>query len=69
MESAKEDLVNVLRDLREKIETLEGERASLLAETKDLRNMAEARASKLKSEVATLKKEVKALKELLKAKE
>jgi len=61
--------VNVLSDLRGKIEALEGERAGLLAETKDLRKMAEARASKLKSEVTTLRKEVKALKELLKVRE
>lgn len=61
--------MSVLRDLRERIETLEGERASLLAETKDLRKTAEARASKLKSEVTTLKKEIKALKKLLKVKE
>jgi predicted nucleic acid-binding Zn-ribbon protein len=58
-------LMTVLRELRKKIEALEKERASLLAEVENLKKVAEAKAGKLENEVSKLREEVKALKELL----
>lgn len=61
--------MELLRDLRKKIETLEREKADLLAEIEGLKKIAQDRASKLEIEVTTLRKEVKALEELLNVKE
>ena len=58
-------LMRTLRNLREKIEKLESEKAGLLAEVEKLRKVGEERASALETEVATLRKEVKSLKKLL----
>jgi predicted nuclease with TOPRIM domain len=55
----------LLENLREKIETLQKEKAALLAEMKRLNEKAEVRAHELENEVATLRKEVKALEKLL----
>lgn len=64
MRSGEEGL-KFLRDLREKIETLEIEQASLSVEVEELKKLATDRASKLESEVTTLRKEVRALKKLV----
>jgi len=61
--------MELLKDLRKKIETLEREKADLLAEIEGLKKMAQDRASKLEMEVTTLRKEVKALEKLLNVKE
>jgi len=58
-------LMQTLRNLREKIEKLESEKADFLAEIEELRKMGEERASALETEVATLRKEVKSMKTLL----
>ena len=58
-------LMQTLRNLREKIEKLESEKADLLAEIEKLRKVGEERASALEREVATLRKEVESMKELL----
>ena len=55
----------MLENLREKIETLQKEKAALLAEMKRLNEKAEVRARELENEVAALRKEVKALEKLL----
>jgi len=57
--------MKVLGEMRKKIEVLEKERASLLAEVENLKKVAEAKAGKLESEVNKLREEVKELKELL----
>lgn len=54
-----------LKDLQEKIKTLESEKTSLLAEVAELREKANAKVSALEREVAKLKKEREALRELL----
>jgi hypothetical protein len=53
--------------IHEKIENLEKEKASLLAEMKGLKEKGEVRADKLVNEVADLKEEVEALRKLLRA--
>jgi len=58
-------LMQTLRNLREKIEKLESEKADLLAEIEKLRKAGEEKASALETEIATLRKEVKSMKELL----
>jgi len=65
LKGVEEGLMKVLRELRKKIEVLENERTSLLAEVENLKRAAEAKAGKLESEVSRLREEVKALKELL----
>jgi len=65
LKDVEEGLMKMLKELRKKIELLENERASLLAEVENLKKAAEAKASKLESEVNKLREEVKALKELL----
>lgn len=65
LKGVEEGLMKLLRELRKKIEALENERASLLAEVENLKKTAEAKASKLENEVNHLREEVKALKELL----
>ncbi len=61
----REGLTQTLRVLREKINTLETERASLLVEIEQLKKVAESRASALEVEVKQLREEIKSLRELL----
>jgi len=56
------------RKLRKKIETLQKEKARLLAEIEGLQEKGEAKARKLENEVTTLNKEVKALETLFNTK-
>jgi len=57
--------MELLRNLREKIEKLEKEKAGLLAEIESLKEKGETKALELENEVTTLRKEVKALEKLL----
>ncbi len=57
--------VSTLKTLREKLKTLETERASLLLEIDGLKKMAEDKANALESEVGMLREEVQSLKQLL----
>lgn len=59
------ELVQTLRNLREKIKTLETERSNLMIEIEGLRKVAESRANALESEVGMLREELKSLRELL----
>lgn len=59
------NLLNTLKNLREKLKTLESERSSLLLEIDKLKKMAETKASALESEINLLKNEVRSLKQLL----
>ena len=61
----KGELMQTLRNLREKIKTLEAERANLLMEIEELKKMAESRVSALENEISMLREEVKSLRELL----
>ncbi|MEM2103609.1 MAG: hypothetical protein QW717_01800 [Candidatus Bathyarchaeia archaeon] len=61
----KVELMQTLKNLREKIKTLETERANLMVEIEKLKKAAESRVSALESEVNMLKEEVKSLRELL----
>lgn len=61
--------MELVRNLREKIEKLEKEKLGLLAEIDSLKEKAEASAHKLENEVVMLRKEVKALESLLNVKE
>jgi len=61
--------MELLRNLRKKIETLEKEKAGLLAEIEGLKEKGEAKAHDLENEVTVLRKEVKALEKLLNIKE
>jgi hypothetical protein len=61
----KEELMQTLTNLREKIRTLETERASLMMEIQNLRKVAESRAEALESEVSMLREEVRSLKDIL----
>ncbi len=59
------ELMHTLKNLHEKIKTLETERANLMIEIDKLRKVAESRASALESEVSMLREEVKSLRDLL----
>jgi len=59
------EFVNTLKNLREKLKTLETERANLLLESDGLKKMAEGRANALESEIGMLREEVKSLRQLL----
>jgi predicted nucleic acid-binding Zn-ribbon protein len=59
------ELVQTLRNLREKIKTLETERASLMVEIEKLREAGESKVEALEGEVSILREEVKSLRELL----
>jgi uncharacterized coiled-coil DUF342 family protein len=61
----REGLTQTLRVLREKINTLETERATLLVEIEQLKKVAESRANALEVEVEQLRDEIKSLRELL----
>ena len=54
-----------LKDLREKIENLENEKARLRAEVNELRKEAEGKAVALECEVAVLREEAESLKKML----
>lgn len=61
----KEELMLTLVNLREKIKRLEIERASLMTEIENLREVAESKANALENEVSMLKEEARSLKDLL----
>jgi len=61
----KGELMQTLKNLREKIKTLETERANLMIEIDNLKKVAESRADALESEVTMLREEVKSLRDLL----
>jgi predicted nucleic acid-binding Zn-ribbon protein len=63
------ELMQTLKNLREKIKTLETERSNLMIEIDKLKKVAESRASALESEVSMLREEVKSLRDLLGYKE
>lgn len=64
-----EGFTHTLRALREKIKTLETERAGLWAEIENLKKVAESRANALETEVNQLREEIRSLRELLGASE
>jgi len=59
------ELVQTLKNLREKIKTLETERGNLMIEIGELKKVAESKATALESEVTMLREEVKSLRDLL----
>jgi len=61
----KGELMQTLNNLREKIKTLETERANLMIEIEKLKKMAESRVSALEGEVNMLREEVESLRDLL----
>ena len=61
----REELMQTLKELREKIQALEVERAHLLVEVETLRKAAETRAAALEGEVGQMREEAKSLRELL----
>jgi chromosome segregation ATPase len=61
----KGELMQTLKNLREKIKTLETERSNLMIEIDNLKKVAESRANALESEVSMLREEVKSLRDLL----
>jgi len=61
----KGELMQTLKNLREKIKTLETERANLMIEIENLKKVAESRASALESEINMLREEVNSLRDLL----
>ena len=61
--------MQLLQDLRKKIETLEKEKTDLLAEIEILKEKGEAKARELEKEVIVLRKEVKALETLFNTQE
>jgi uncharacterized protein (UPF0335 family) len=65
IKAVKKGLMQTLVSLREKIETLETERANLMGEIGNLRKAAESRADALENEVSRLREEVKSFRDLL----
>lgn len=59
------ELMQSLKNLRDKIETLESERSNLMVEIEKLKKMAESKVNALESEVTMLREEVKSLRDLL----
>ena len=57
--------MQTLKNLRERINTLETERANLMIEIEKLKNNAESKVSALEGEVSMLREEVESLRELL----
>ncbi|MDH5624267.1 MAG: hypothetical protein OEY39_07360 [Candidatus Bathyarchaeota archaeon] len=64
LKNLEREFMQLHRNLRKKIETLEKEKAGLLAEIEGLKEKGEAKARELENEVTTLKKEVEALETL-----
>ena len=54
-----------LKDLRERIESLENEKAKLLEEVENLRKDAEEKAAALECELAVLREEAESMKKIL----
>jgi septal ring factor EnvC (AmiA/AmiB activator) len=65
IQEIREGLKRTLRVLREKIERLETERASLLVDIEKLKKVAEARANALEVDVKELREELRSLRKLL----
>ena len=65
IKNIKGGLMQTLINLREKINTLETERANLMVEIEELRMVAEARVTALENEVGTLRNDAKSLRDLL----
>ena len=61
----RQGLSQTLKTLHLKIETLETERAALLAEAEELKTTAEKRAAALESEINQLREEIKSMRQLL----
>jgi transcription elongation factor Elf1 len=61
----KGELMQTLVNLREKIKTLETERANLMIERDELRKVAETRVSALEDEVTMLRNDARSLQDLL----
>jgi uncharacterized protein YlxW (UPF0749 family) len=61
--------MNNLKNLVEKLRTLETERKNLLLEIEELKKMADSKAKALESEISMLREEVKSLRVLLGAEE
>jgi chromosome segregation ATPase len=61
----KGEFMQTLINLREKIKTLETERANLMSEIHKLKKAAESKADALEGEVSMLREEVKSLRDLL----
>jgi predicted nuclease with TOPRIM domain len=61
----KGELMQTLKNLREKLNTLETERANLMIEIEKLRKVAESKVDALESEVTMLREEAKSLRDLL----
>ena len=62
------EFIQLHKNLRKKIETLQKEKAGLLAEIESLKEKGEAKAHELENEVTMLRKEVKALETLFNTK-
>jgi len=58
-----------LRNVVERLKTLESERKNLLLEIEELKKMADSKAKALESEISMLREEVKSLRVLLGAEE
>lgn len=65
IKSIKGELMQTLKNLREKVKTLETERANLMIEIEKLKKMAESKVSALEGEVSMLREEVNSLRDLL----
>ena len=57
--------MQTLRELREKIQALETERARLMSEIEGLKKVAESRIIRLEGEIKQMREEAKSLSELL----
>jgi uncharacterized coiled-coil DUF342 family protein len=60
-----EGLVQTLKQLRQRIETLQSQKTDLLNEIDELKKKAENKAETLEDELSSLKEEVESLKKLL----
>ncbi len=57
--------MQTLKELREKIQALETERAQLMGEIESLRKTAETRAATLQNEITQMREDAKSLREML----